>query len=95
MKDSVKYNRCKSKDVWRCVRTFKDVDLIYSFSPEQFDFYTTLDTGTVFNDTIANITWRLGHYPDNTETPIEFVIRYIMCNTSDKHLIKICTECVK
>ncbi len=94
VKDDIKYTRLSKKDIWRCVRTFGDVDLVYSMSPEQLDYYSYLDPKTIFKDSIANITWMLGHYKDNSETPLEFVIRYILCSTQDMYVRKICAQCV-
>jgi len=95
LKDDRKYKQLSTRPIWKCVRTFKDVDLIYNMKPEHVDYYQSLEPERLFKDNVSNLTWNLGHYPDGSETPIDLVIRYILCNTSDKHLIQTCNECYR
>lgn len=90
-KDNLKFNKLKSNRIWKPVRSFKDVDLVFKFSPEQQDYYSSLDS-LKFTDTVSNIVWYLGHYSDNTETPVDYVIRYIMKH--NPRLRKFCMECL-
>lgn len=93
-KDRYKYDKLASKLIWKCVRSFADIDMLYSMSQMNIDYFDTLSDTARFKDSVSNITWALGHYPDNSETPIEFVVRYILCCSSDARIRKYCYACL-
>ena len=76
---------CKSP-IWRCARTFKDVDTILGFNSEQLLYFQSLSEVLNFKDTVSSLMWKLGHYPDNSETPIILVIRYLVEISSNTHV---------
>lgn len=78
-----RYYQLKDSKLWACVRTFKDVDIVLAMNPAQISYFEKLEGLVSFKDTISNIVWKLGHYEDNSETPIDLVIRYIIgiCNS--------------
>lgn len=95
MKNSVKYNTVKSSPIWRCVRTFKDAETILLMSDTQLEYFKNILKNLSLKDTVSNMMWKFGHYDDNSETPVELVIRYIMYIT-DSPFIKRCgIECIK
>lgn len=81
-RDSDKFNELKSNLLWKCVRTFNDVDYVLTMTPQQLDYFEHLKSLCSFKDSVSTIMWQLGHYSDNSETPLELVIRYIseLCN---------------
>lgn len=95
IKDAARYNLMKSYDVWKAVRTLKDVDNVLHFNQTQIDYFSEIKEACTFKDSVANLSWKLGHYNDNSETDIPFVINYIIqvCNSSriQKHGI----SCIK
>lgn len=93
-KDSVKYQLLRTTAVWRCVRSFSDVELVYEMTRDDRLYFDTLLPLLRSNECISNMVWALGHYPDNRETPVEYVIRYIMCNTDDSRIRKHCISCL-
>ena len=91
--DAMRYMR--TTDVWKSVRAFQDVDLVMSFGPDKMEYYQELPKICKFNDSVSNIIWKLGHYNDNTETPIEFVIRYIMNYLHTPFVERCGIECIR
>lgn len=85
---------CK-KTIWRCVRTFKDAETVLKMTSNQIEYYDKLKDMMSFKDTVSNIVWKLGHYEDNTETPIEIVIRYIIEQTRIPHIKKCGIDCIR
>ena len=73
-----KYDDFKGTTIWMSVRSFQDADLVMSLTPDKLAYFDSLPALCKFNDSVSNIIWKLGHYDDNSETPIEFVIRFIM-----------------
>lgn len=82
-------------DIWKSVRAFRDVELVMSFTPDKLNYYKSLTSVCKFNDSISNIIWKLGHYDDNTETPVEFVIRYIMNYLKNPFVERCGIECIR
>ena len=83
-KDGKKYNEISGSLIWRCVRTFGDADVVLSMNANQLEYFRALQDLARFRDPVSQTSWTLQHYPDNTETPIELVIRYLMeiCNST-------------
>ena len=83
-KDIEKFKQLQQSRIWRCVRTFKDADTVLGMDAEKLKYFTDLESIAKFRDTVSNLVWKIGHYNDNSETPVELVIRYLidLCNTS-------------
>lgn len=81
--------------LWKCIRAFKHADIVLNMSNEQLEYFNKLDSVMKFEDTVSNLIWKLGHYEDNTETPLEIVISYIVkwCNSS--HIRQSGIQCIK
>ena len=80
-----KFDELKLTPIWKCVRTFKDADTVLSMTNEQLMYFNNLSQLIKFNDSVSNIVWKIGHYDDNTETPVDLVIRYIMNLVNTPH----------
>lgn len=93
-RDSSKYSRLNSNSIWSIVRSFKDIDDMYSMSKDQIEYFSNFDRIESSKDSLSNIVWSLGHFPDNSETPVDLVIRYLICRTRNPYIIKICDECM-
>lgn len=94
VKNDIKFNGLKNKLIWRCVRTFKDVDIVLNMTDNQLEYFNSLNDLARFNDTVSNLVWKIGHYSDNTETPVELVIRYLMELVDTQHLRKAGISCI-
>lgn len=77
-KDSTQFQMKSNSLVWNAVRSFTDVDNIFAMSIEQTDYYDKLSEKISFRDSVSQLTWDLGHYPNNSESPSVYVFRCIM-----------------
>jgi len=94
-KDEAQYLTIEHKILWKCVKTLKNVEDILEMQPQQLDYFTTLDAALAKNDSVSNLLWTLQHYADNSLTPIELVIRYIMYSSKNKHTWAAGHSCLK
>jgi hypothetical protein len=83
---------CKSR-VWSCVNGFTDADIALKFTPEHIKYFDKLPELLAKKDSVSNISWKLQHYDDNSETPITFIIRYLLYIVAD-YQKKICISCL-
>lgn len=95
IKDVLKYRAIQTQSVWKGVRTLKDVDYVFRLSPEQLKYYDELKQVLNFKDPISTILWKLGHYNDNSETDINFVLNYMMGVYTSSRIQKYLIECLK
>jgi replication-associated recombination protein RarA len=92
-KDSAAYELRNKDRIWSCIKGFGDVDIVLKMTPEQLKYFNDLSGITQFNDTVSNISWKLQHYEDKTETPLALVIRYLMqiLGPNDR---RVCIDCL-
>lgn len=95
LKNLSRYQSLCNNRIWKCVRSFADADMVLNLSGPQLQFFDDLSSKLKFQDTITNMSWNFGHYPDNTETPIEFVIRYIMELVDTRHARLAGVSCIR
>ena len=93
-KDSTKYASLSSQPIWKCVRSYSDADIVLGLTPSNLSYFSGLNEVAQFNDSVSNIVWKLGHYEDNTETPVELVIRYIMDLVKKPTVVTAGVECI-
>lgn len=93
VRDAVKYSTIHRDPIWRIVSSFKDVDVLYKLSDVQKSYIRNLFP-IDFRDSVSNIAWRLMHYADNSLTPLDMVIRYIMCSTNNISTKAKCIDCL-
>ena len=89
-----KYLATKRSKLWGCARTFKDANTILNLTSDQQEYFKSLTSMLSFSDSISNMMWKLGHYPDKSETPIDLVMRYIISITKSEHIKRIAIECI-
>ena len=92
--NSDKYLATKRSKLWNCARTFKDANTILNLTSDQQEYFKSLTSMLSFSDSISNMMWKLGHYPDKSETPIDLVMRYIISITKSEHIKRITIECI-
>ena len=85
---------CKST-LWKCAKTFKDVDMILSFKYEQLLYFESLSSVLKFKDTVSNLMWKLGHYDDKTEAPTLLVLRYLVETAPTNHIKQAAMQCIE
>lgn len=76
--DFSKFHPIENTALWKCVKTFKDVNTVLNLSSSQIDYFRSLSDILSFKDTISNLMWKLGHYEDNSEAPTDLILRYII-----------------
>lgn len=89
-----KYSSTKKNKLWSCARTFKDANTILNLTSEQQEYFKSLTSIVSFSDSISNMMWNLGHYPDKSETPIDLVLRYIVLISKSEHIKHAAIECI-
>lgn len=92
-KDLSAYELLHEKKIWSYIKWLSEADVVLKFTPEHLKYFNDLEKIPASKDTVANISWRLQHYEDKTETPINLVIRYLMQFLSTGHQ-RACLECL-
>ena len=92
-KDPTLYALRKNSVMWTMCRSFADIDAIFQMTQPQLDYFYDL-SNINFKDNVSNLTWKLGHYNDNTESPTIFVIRYIYGTTRNELVKKYALQCL-
>ena len=80
------FENLQDKQIWKCVKGFKDIDTLFNLTDTQISYFSSLNSILKFDSTISNLTWKLQHYEDNSETPIILVLRYILSLADNQHL---------
>lgn len=82
--------------IWKAARNFLDVDYCMNLTSISYcDHLADLVDLVRSKKPISDIVWSLGHYPDQTEIPTKFAIKYIISNTTDPNVKKFGIECIK
>lgn len=93
-KDQTKYNLLQNNLLWKCVRSYSDADTVLGMNQTNLAYFSGLTELAQFKDSVSNIVWKLGHYEDNSETPVEIVIRYIIEILKTPTVVKAGVECI-
>ena len=90
-----KYNQIKNNRILSIAKGFSDIDYIANMTMDQINYFSEFNSKDFFIGPVSGISWRLTHYEDKSEIPIEYVIRYIMNrNREDKHITTSCIDCL-
>lgn len=82
--------------VWKAAKNFLDVDYCMNLTSMSYiDHLEELVNFVKSKKPVSDIVWSLGHYPDNTEIPVQFAIKYIISNTTDSKIKKHGIACMK
>ena len=92
-KNPTAFDFLHTHQVWRCVKGFSDADEVLKFTPEHLKYYNNLPNIVQAKDTVSNISWKLQHYDDNSETQLHIVLRYLLQILTGYHQ-KACVECL-
>lgn len=90
-----RYQELKATPLWNCVRSFKQADTVLSMTDNQVDYFTSLQSILGFDDNVSSITWKLGHYSDNTATPLDIVVSYVIEMSNSHHIKQAGMQCIK
>lgn len=90
-----RFNRLKNTDLWKCVHTFKDISTILNMNDSQISYFDSIKNMLGFRDSISNMMWKLSHYDDNSEAPVDIVIEYIMYISNNSHIKHSGIDCLR
>lgn len=77
----------------QCITTFDDVDTVKKMGANELEYFKSFDRLN-FEDPVTQMAWKLMHYPDNSDTPISLVIKYILKSTKNRHVHKCGVSCL-
>lgn len=80
--------------IYSVLKTFKDVDDAVKLTNDELAYYATIAQLSP-KDTVANLAWKLGHYPNSSECNVSFVFRCILVHTTNAELKKICIDTLR
>jgi len=92
--DSDGYAKFRSLSIWKCAKSFTDVDTILKLTPEALAYFDNLNSIIGFKAPVSSIAWKLQNYEDKTPTPLTLVIRYLMNLMTKPNHIKSCISCL-
>ncbi len=87
------YDFVSKHKVWGCVKGFTDVDMALKFTPEHLKYYNNITNILSSKDSVSNISWKIQHYDDNSETQVAFVLRYLL-DFLQGYKKKVCIDCL-
>lgn len=92
MLDFQKYHQLKDNSIWKAVRNFNQVKLVFDMNLAQLEYFAKLPDVFKFSDAVSNLMWKLQHYDDNTTTPIQLVLQYLVCVSPTVYIRKLILE---
>ena len=92
LKDAAQTKLCRQHLIWQAVCTLSDVDAALSLNIDQIMFYDGVDDFCKFKDSISTLVWNIGHYKDNKEANVEFIIRLMMRKINTPFATKCCID---
>lgn len=94
-KHASRYPIVSKRSVWGCVRTFGDADTVLRMTDSQLDYFDSLRGFFMNLQPVSTMMWTIVHYTDNTETPVELVIRFLSYINNDPYIQKCAIQCLK
>ena len=82
----------QDEKLWRCVKSIPDMVKLSTLTPEQISYITSTVGLINLSTSVSNIVWKLQKFPDNTPTPIEVIVRYLMYSNSS--WVHSCLDCL-
>ena len=76
--DEAAFGNLIRNPLWQHVSSLHEVDILLKLTPEQTRYFENLQRILPISDTVSNVSWKLQHYEDKTETPIVLVIKHLM-----------------
>lgn len=82
--------------LWNAAKNLIDIDYCMNLNSASYiDHFENLVDAVSSKKPVSDIVWTLGHFPDNSEIPIEFAIKYIVSNTDDPRIKKYGIICIR
>lgn len=93
-KDHTRYIALSKLKLWSIIRSFKEVDYLFSLNPENVDYLENTSIEWLKKLPVTNSVWRLNHYADNSTFPPEYSVRMILSQTNDPIVRYFCLTCI-
>lgn len=93
--NSEQYDYLKHQPIWKCATSLYDAKHILELSYEHLKYFEGLKSLLKFDGTVYDMSWKLTRYDDNTPTPIDLVINYIVNITGDNSVKQAGLRCLK
>lgn len=84
-----------SEKLRACCKNFADIDIVRKLDREKVDYLEALAADSTWRDSVSNIVWKLGHWADNSEAPLTFVIHYLMNNMKSTTVYQAGCKCLQ
>jgi len=95
MTDSHKYDILGLTDVFSACASLSDVLQVYAMSSQQLDYLNRIHEVVFSSENVSSTVWKLGHYADNSATPVEFVIRLLIKKLNDFRIFEYGRSCLQ
>lgn len=82
-KDPLRFQKIKNTELWKCAKTFSDVDKLFNLNESQFNYIDSINTKINLSSPVSSIIWSLGHSDDGSDIPIEFIIDRIILDNPE------------
>lgn len=89
------YNNIKDTDLWDAVKTLNDVSYVCSLSDDKRSYIMNLKDSINFNDSILSLSWKLSHFPDNSEVDIEFLVNFVVVTSRSDRVKRYGIKCLE
>lgn len=89
------YDYLKHQFIWKCATSLCDAKRILDLTYDQLQYFLNLKSLFKFEGTVYDMSWKLTRYHDNTPTPVDLVINYIVNICGDSHVKRAGLQCLK
>lgn len=91
---TLEYERIVDENICSLCKGFSDVDIICNLSEEQFKYVTSTMQLLDSKYSVSSIAWKLQHFEDSSETPIQMMMRFVLNNIDSRYMIERALECL-
>lgn len=84
-----------SKDVWKCINTPSDIDLVTKYTESQIAYIKAIPELVGSSLSVSTMIWKISNFSDNTPTNLEFIVKYLMLNTTSPIAFEACHKCLQ
>lgn len=87
--DQKKYNQYAITNIWKAVRSFKDVKYLFSLTLDQVKFYQDIGKQLSRNKSVYEMSWAISKFPKtNDNTDLRFVLQCIYSQVQNDERVK-------
>lgn len=87
-KDVVPSKQVKLSCFEHCISNFNDVEILVDLNETNLDYLKSCSNILYTKDTISTKLWNLMHFPDNSDIPISFMLKYLLKTCKSQRMRK-------